>query len=326
LKTPEEFAEAMKGKETFALKRAPDGLFTVSTTKKKALQSIWWPEITNAEEADRASKMGSGSAVFIAIVNAIVATASVIINAPVLGTSADGYLNAALFALVAWGIRCRSSYASMAGLVIFILEKAYQVSANPRLIGGLAVMVFLSCGFISGFRGTRAYRRFEPEKAFEQAKPFIAVWRTPSIWVTLVLGTLVSLACGLDWLRILEALMHRSAGSPPVMTGNPLLYAVSIVTLVSAAVSVFAIIRRPPWGRALCALFSLSFTVLCLWCLALRGPSGEGAKVAVWTVFMGLLTAYVYATCFGKGARNYFTSFTNDPEVFRDRWPQDQSL
>lgn len=315
----------MKGKETFALKRSPRGPFTVSTTKRKAPLNIWWPDITNAAEADYASKMGSGAAILIAVLNAIIATISVIISAPVFGIDASGYLNAALFALVAWGIRCRSSYAAMAGLGLFVLEKACQIGMQPKTLGSITMTLFLLCGFVSSVRGTRAYQRFEPEKAAEQAKPFIAVWRTPSICVTLVLGILMTFVGALSWLHILEALVRRSFDGPPVMTGNPGLYAVSVVALVSAAASIFAIIQRPRGGGKACALFSLAFAVLFLWRLVLVPPSTFGSEVLAWVISIAVLTTYVYAAFFGRGMRDYFAS-SGGPEVFKDRWPNDNPL
>jgi hypothetical protein len=157
LKTPEEFAEAMKGRETFSIKRSPEGPFTVKAAKKQVPINIWWPEIANAEDADRASKMGSAAAIYIAVVTAIIATVSLVANTPILGVSASGYVDATIFAFVAWGIRCRSNFVSAVGLIIFVLAKGYQFSTQPKSLAGLAVTIFLLCGFISGIRGTRAY-------------------------------------------------------------------------------------------------------------------------------------------------------------------------
>jgi hypothetical protein len=307
LKTPEEFAEAMKGKETFSLKRSPEGPFTVETTKKKVPTNIWWPQITNAEEADHASKMGSGAAIFIAVVTAIIATVSTFTNAPILGVNSNGYIDAAIFAFVAWGIRCRSNFVSAAGLAIFVLEKGYQFSTQPKSLGGLATTIFLLCGFVSGIRGTRAYWRFEPEKAAAQAKSFKGLWKTPGIWMTFVLSGVAALTLGLSLLRVLEAFLHPSEVVPPVPLVTSWAYARAALVMIAAATSIFAIVLRPHWGRVSCIAFALAFTSSCIYALYLRASIDVPSGVVAWAISLGVLSVYLYAVCLSEGAEDYFT-------------------
>jgi len=318
LKTPEEFAEAMKGKETFLFKRSPEGPFTVETTEKKAPLNIWWPKITNAEEADRASKMGGAAAIFIAVVTAIMATVSVFTNTPVLGVNANGYIDAAIFAFVAWGIRCRSNFVSAAGLAIFVLEKGYQFSTQPNSLGGLAMTIFLLCSFMSGIRGTRAYWRFESEKAAAQAKSFKALWKTPGIWMTFVLSGVTTFAIGLSLLRVLEAFLHPSEAISPVLSVTFWGYARAATAMIAAATAIFAVILRPHWGRVPCMAFALVFTSSCIWVLYRRASIDVPAGVAAWAISLGVLSVYLYAVCLSEGVENYFRAFIDDSGDVKD--------
>jgi hypothetical protein len=311
LKTPEEFAEAMKGKETFSLKRLPEGPFTVQTTKRKVPINIWWPEITNAEEADRASKMGSGAAICIAVATAIAATISVVINAPVVGVNANGYIDAAIFAFIAWGIRCRSNFVSAAGLAIYVSEKGYQFSTQPKSVG-VFMTIFLLCGFISGIRGTRAYWRFAPEKAAAQAKSFKALWKTPGIWTTLVLSGVTALVMGLSLLRVLARFLHPSAVISYVPSVTPWGYVRAALIMMAAITAIFAITLRPHWGRASCMAFALVFAFSCLWVLYWRVSIDVAAGVAAWTASIGLLSGYLFAVFLSEGAERYFRALIDD--------------
>ena len=158
MKTPEEFAEAMKGKGSSRFQR-PDGPFVVSATKRSKPTNVYWPEIKNLQDAVQASNLGFGAALLIAIINAGFATFSLVQHTTILGVSALGYVDSAAFALVAWGIRCRSRIAAVFGLGLFLLEKINQLSTQPKSFMGLGLAVVLLLFFISGVRGTFAFQR-----------------------------------------------------------------------------------------------------------------------------------------------------------------------
>jgi hypothetical protein len=159
LKTPDEFAEAMKERRPYSPKR-PEGDFVVSAARDSKQTNVYWPEIKNSEQAVQASNMGFGAALFVAAVNALISTISVLQHAAIFGVSAAGYVDASLFALIAWGIRCRSRVAAVAGLSLFLLEKIYQFATQPKAVLGLLMAAALLALFISGVRGTFAYHRF----------------------------------------------------------------------------------------------------------------------------------------------------------------------
>jgi hypothetical protein len=307
VKTPEEFAEAMKGKETFALKRSPGGSFILGAPKKRIVpRNVLWPEITNAEEADHATKMGSGAATVIAAVTAIIATVTVFTNAPILGINATAYIDVTIFAFIAWGIRCRSNFVAVAGLVIFALDKGHQFWVQPKSLAGLTVSIFLFCGFISGVRGTRAYWRFEPERAAAQARSFKLLWKTPGIWMTLVLSGLAILALGLHLLQVLQAFLHPQApgAAGPAITAWG--YTRTALVMTVAAAAIFAIARRPHWGRLSCIVFAILLAASWVWLLTFRVSIDETSGVMAWAFSVGFLFVYLCAICLSEGVEEYF--------------------
>jgi hypothetical protein len=307
MKTPEEFAEAMKGKETFALKRSPEGAFSLGATKKRTTPgNVLWPEITNAEEAGRASGMGSGSANVIAAVTAIVATISVFTNAPIFGINASAFIDVAIFAFIGWGIRCRSNFVAVAGLVIFALDKGHQFWVQPKSLAGLTVTIFLFCGFISGVRGTRAYWRFEPERAAAQARSFKLLWKSPGVWMTLVLSGVAMLALGLALLQVLQAFLHppaAGAAGPTITTWG---YARTALVMTAAATAIFAVVRRPRWGRASCIAFAILLAASWIWLLIFRVSIDEPSGVLTWAFSVGFLAIYLCVICLSERVEEYF--------------------
>jgi hypothetical protein len=166
LKTPDEFAQAMIERGSHPPKR-PEGPFVVSASKSTKPDDLFWPQIGNLEQALRASDMGFAASLMIAAVTTVVATISVVQGTAILGINATGYFDAGLFGLIAWGIRCRSRAAAVAGLSLFVLEKTYQFATQPKWWMGLMVTFLLLASFVSGVRGTFAYRRFVLEGAKE---------------------------------------------------------------------------------------------------------------------------------------------------------------
>lgn len=140
--------------------KRPEGSFVVSGAKATKPTNMYWPEIRNLEQAVQASNMGVAAALFVAGVNTLIATISTFQHAAVMGVTAAGYVDAALFALAAWGIWRRSRVAAIAGLCLFLAEKIYQFATQPKAALGLLVALALLALFISGVRGTFAYHGF----------------------------------------------------------------------------------------------------------------------------------------------------------------------
>ena len=107
MKTPEEFAEAMKDRGV-TLPGRPEGDFVVTPRKETKPANRWWPEVDTLDKAITASNAGFWVAMVVAVLNAIVATISLVQHTTIGGVGAYGYVDAGLFALAGWGIRCRS--------------------------------------------------------------------------------------------------------------------------------------------------------------------------------------------------------------------------
>ncbi len=122
----------------------------------------YWPTFGNVADAVQASNGAFWAAVFCAAVTAIFATISAFTHVGVIGVSASSYVDAVLFALVAWRIRRRSKAFAIIGLALFVLEKVYQYTTQPLSTLGfsLVVAIALLFLFINGVRGNFAYHRF----------------------------------------------------------------------------------------------------------------------------------------------------------------------
>lgn len=126
----------------------------------------YWPAFGNLADAEQASNQGMWAAVFCAAVTAIMATISIFSANGVMGIHPSAYVDAVLFAVIAWRIRARSKGFAIAGLALFALEKVFQAVTQPQSMRfGIFLAVILLLCFISGVRGTFAYHRFKAEEA-----------------------------------------------------------------------------------------------------------------------------------------------------------------
>lgn len=164
MKTPDEFAEAMKERVAYPPRR-PEGAFVVSANRNTKQAHPLWPEIKTLPQAVQASNMGCVAALFVVAVNTLIATISVVQHAAILGVTAAGHIDASLFALAALGIRFRSRVSAVAGLCLFLVEKIYQFATQPEASLGLLMALVLLALFANGVRGTFAYHRFRIENA-----------------------------------------------------------------------------------------------------------------------------------------------------------------
>lgn len=121
----------------------------------------WWPEVETREGAEGAIKQAFWAAVVVAALTALFAMLGVLGVGFALGLGIDAwaFLDAALFAGIAFGLRRRSRVAAWAGLLLFGLEKIYLWNRNGVQGPWLAVIILLL--FIGGVRGTSALSRME---------------------------------------------------------------------------------------------------------------------------------------------------------------------
>ncbi|WP_430390603.1 hypothetical protein [Dyella sp. 20L07] len=131
----------------------------------------YWPEMGNVADAEQASNAGVWAAAFCAAVTTIFATISVFTKSDVVGINPLAYVDAILFAIIAWGIRARYRAFAVIGLVLFVLEKIFQFATQPKAGVGIFLAIILLLAFISGVRGTFAYHRLRQAALLEATEP-----------------------------------------------------------------------------------------------------------------------------------------------------------
>jgi hypothetical protein len=123
-------------------------------------RNVFWPDVSTLEDAQWATKHGVWAAGFVAVVTGIVSLAALSLHKSVLGVSGSGFVDAAIFAAVAWGIYKNSRFAAVSGLVVYLVERSYMLKTGAGGGAGAAVMVmFLTLAFVAAVRGTFAYRK-----------------------------------------------------------------------------------------------------------------------------------------------------------------------
>lgn len=122
---------------------------------KNGLQWIW-PSIVDIATAQKAAKQGAWAAVFVAAVTTVFSTIGQL-NNNFMGFDAWSYLDAVLFAIIAFGIFKYSRTAAILGLLLYLLERAVmwaEHGARNPFMAFLFIMLF-----ISSIRGTFEYHK-----------------------------------------------------------------------------------------------------------------------------------------------------------------------
>ena len=83
------------------------------------------------------------------------------------GIGASALLDAAIFAAIAFGIKRRSRFAAVAGLILYILERLYMMQRTGA--GGLVMGVIFTLLFINAVRGAFAYHRMNQARPLASA-------------------------------------------------------------------------------------------------------------------------------------------------------------
>jgi len=135
----------------------------------------WWPSIENPENAVKAMQFGAYTAALGAILTAGISAAAIYLQHPVLGIDAWALVDASLFAIVAWRVYRLSLPWSIAGLVIFSLERLLSFLTNPHLgIGGVIAIVLFFPYYLNAVRGglyLRAARKPAPPPIVKAEAP-----------------------------------------------------------------------------------------------------------------------------------------------------------
>ncbi len=124
----------------------------------KAKTNWFWPKIVDIDTAKAAAKNGYWAAIVVATVTALVATIALFSQKEIMSIDPWAYLDAALFALIAWRIKNYSKIFAIVGVVLFVIERAVMAASNGATGWPLAIVLMLM--FINGARGVFGYHRF----------------------------------------------------------------------------------------------------------------------------------------------------------------------
>jgi len=120
-----------------------------------------WPDVGTPESARYAVRQAFWGAIFVCGVTTLFAFIAMSASDPRLPVGPSALVDAAIFAMIAFGIWKESRVAAIAGLGVYVLEQLYMLSAPGQWgVGRFFVIVALICAFIGGIRGTFALHEF----------------------------------------------------------------------------------------------------------------------------------------------------------------------
>lgn len=99
----------------------------------------------------------------VAVLTGLIATASLVLSEDVAGVGVWGFIDAALFGGIAFGIYLRNRVCAVAGLLLFIIEKILQLAAFGLGVIGIGIAGFFIVLFLIGVKGTFAFHTLRPK-------------------------------------------------------------------------------------------------------------------------------------------------------------------
>lgn len=135
----------------------------MESKSKRDQKSGLFPAIASISDAQTVGRQGTWAACFVAGTTTVVALASIFkilpSDFPINGWS---LIDAALYAMIAWGIYRMSRIAALIGLIGYCLERIYmQIALGPSFGAGIFVTLLIMFAFINSVRGTFAYHRMK---------------------------------------------------------------------------------------------------------------------------------------------------------------------
>jgi hypothetical protein len=116
----------------------------------------YWPTIWNLKTARSAAMQGFWAAVLVAAITAALSLLSAF-GVKLFDFDLSALTDAAAFAVIAFGIYRMSRLAALAGLSLYVLERAYMwATLGPK---NPAIAAIFTLAFVSSVRGTFAYRK-----------------------------------------------------------------------------------------------------------------------------------------------------------------------
>ena len=117
-----------------------------------------WPPLNDMESAKKAARQGVWAAGIVAVVTALLAVLAGR-GVKVLNIDSWAFVDAALFAIIAFGIHKMSRVAAVAWVCLYVLERLYMWQTNGVKAGGIIMPVILTLAFINSIRGTFTHHR-----------------------------------------------------------------------------------------------------------------------------------------------------------------------
>jgi hypothetical protein len=138
-----------------------------SKEEASAMSNKWyWEDVSDVSGAEKAMSGGMWAALFVAGITSLVVALS-FAGVKLFGIGASALLDAAIFAAIAFGIKRRSRFAAVAGLILYILERLYMMQRTGA--GGLVMGVIFTLLFINAVRGAFAYHKMNEARPLASA-------------------------------------------------------------------------------------------------------------------------------------------------------------
>ena len=134
-------------------------MFWRSEVSEQKKSNVFWPTVGTVDDAKGATKAGFIAAILVALITTAFASWALYSGGSVAGfIDPWAYVDAVLFGGIAFGIYKESRAAAVAGLLLYLVEKAFQIASTGELQGAVVTVLFVLF-FVSGIRGTFALHR-----------------------------------------------------------------------------------------------------------------------------------------------------------------------
>jgi len=133
------------------------------------MSSWYWEDVSDLGGAEKAINGGFWAALIVACITALVVSLS-FAGVQLLGLNAWAFLDAAIFAMIAIGIKRKSRFAAVAGLCLYIVERIYMMQRGGA--SGIVMGILFTLLFINAVRGTFAYHRLKETGQPQSTVPF----------------------------------------------------------------------------------------------------------------------------------------------------------
>ncbi len=132
--------------------------------------SWFWPDVSDMEGAEDPCRLAKWCAVAVAGLTAILALIS-ITGPSFAGIRPFAFVDAAIFAAIAFGLEKQSRLAAVAGFALYLSERIYMIVHTGSILGAGVLGVVILIGFLNGIRGAFAIAGRKANSASTSAAP-----------------------------------------------------------------------------------------------------------------------------------------------------------